>query len=279
MKALLKVEFSRLFRSKWLYISILIGTVLSVWLVILAVQMHNESLELLAKGGPEDAAYYFPSSVFTNFIGIDYSQLPTAILFGIFPVLVTIPFAASFCQDKQSGYIKNVFTRTNKIHYFIAKYITVLTSGVIVALSIFVISLLLTAMFIPAINPECASFTFPVSGSDYLWNEIYRENPYVYLLIYSLIDVVFLGIWATVSLVVSIFVKHKFSALAGAAIIYYGMNYVFEQMRLDNFMPENFLRQYQPIKISLTVMIIEAILILVITLSLFIGVGVRKDVY
>lgn len=279
MIALLKVEFSRLFRNKGLYISLGIGAILSIWLVVLAVKMHNEGMALLAKEGPEAAAYFFPSSIFTIFIGIDYSQLPTAILFAIFPILVIIPFSATFSQDKESGYLRNVFTRANKKDYFFAKYITVFVSGFITVLAIFAISLYLTAMFIPAIYPESASYTFPVTGSTHLWNKIYQQNPYLYLLMYSLIDAVFLGIWATVPLSISIFIKNKFTALVGSTILYYLFNYVLMAINLDYCMPENFLKLSQPTKIVLMVILIEAITIFIITIGIFVGVGVRKNVY
>ena len=279
MTTILRFEFLRLTKSKGLYASLSIGIVLSIWLTMLSVQMHNESMDLLAKAGPEDAAYFFPSSVFTNFIGIDYSQLPTAILFGVFPILVILPFSASFYQDVQSGYVKHVFTRIDKKKYFIAKYITVFFAGFITVMSILVLNFLMVAMFIPAIKPEITAFTFPVCDSNFLWSEIYRETPYIYLLMYSLIDAAFLGIWATVPLTISHFAKHKFSALAGSAVLYYLINYVFLEMHLLSFMPENFLRQYQPIRVDIEVIIIEIILILFINFGVFVGIGAHKDVY
>lgn len=279
MKAMLSFEFSRLFKSKSFYLAIFIGTFLSVWLVILAIKMNNESLYLLAQGGIEDAAYFFPSSVFTNFIGIDYSQLPTAILFGILPIIVAIPFASSFCNDRQSGYVKNVCVRTNKKNYFAAKYIVVLTSGVIVTLSIFLISILFTAMFIPALYPQIASFTFPVCSSYCLWSDVYRSSPYLYLLFYSLIDGMFFGAWSTVALALSIFVKHRFTVVIGSTVLYFSLCFFLELLRLQKWNPELFLRQYQPITSDLWIMVSEVILILAITYGVFMGIGVRKDVY
>lgn len=273
MKELLKFEFLRLFKSKWLYISMLIGIALSVWLVILSVGFHNVEMKMLSIGGAEDATYFFPMSVFTSFIGIEYSTLPTAILFAIFPILVTMPFSASFCEDKESGYLKNIFIRTKKTNYFLAKYITVFTSGVVIVMTIFIFSLVLTMMFIPAIMPEVSSNTFPVSNSNYLWSGVYRQYPYLYLLLYSLLDAVFLGLISTISLAVSTFIKHKFAALAVPMVLYVGINYVFGLLTLGDFMPEQFLRQYQPVIISLHVIIIEAVILLIITAGVFIGIG------
>lgn len=283
MRSILKVEFSRLFRRKELYISIAIGIILCIWLSIVSNNLFQEHLSILSEVGPQGTLFPYLASVFNRFIGIDYFALPTTILFGIFPLITVFPYATTYIEDCNSGYIKNIVVRTSKFHYYISKIIVTMFSAAFVVLSIFFFSIVITTMFIPEIQPQSTSLTFPVTSSDAMWSSIYRTHPYVYLLLYSLLDAFFYACFALLALLFSSFIRYRFIVLIIPTILFYLTTKVLSYIQpwfIDSWkwMPEAYLRQYQITHAKLTPILVEMLILICISLLVFFFVGDKKNV-
>ena len=68
----------------------------------------------------------------------------------LLPIMVVLPYAATYYTDRRTGIIRNYYCRTKKINYLIAKFTAVFTTGGIVAVLPLLVNLLATAMLLPS---------------------------------------------------------------------------------------------------------------------------------
>ncbi len=77
-------------------------------------------------------------TVFSTWIGGDGYSLGASVYFFIFPLLISIPYGWSYCEEKKNGYIGAVVAKAGKTSYFLAKYIAVfLTGGLAMVIPLF----------------------------------------------------------------------------------------------------------------------------------------------
>lgn len=279
MRKLIKMELKRMLDSKALRISILIGVAICIWLLIIELHEVSTLERMVEQYGVEKLGLYYPRSLFNSFIGLEFAYLPSSLLYAILPMLVVIPFSASFYYEKKSGYLKNILLRCNRFKYYAAKYIVVFISGAIVVLSILGFSFLVSAMFFPALPPEIATSSFSPQNEQQLLMELYVTHPMIYTLLYSMIDVVFYALIATIPLTLAIFIQSSVTVLVAPLVIYVTVSYALTALGAIEFSPMNFLRPCQIfVNASGTIILIESVMLLLITGYIFIHIGGRKDV-
>jgi hypothetical protein len=134
-------------------------------------------------------------------------------------------------------------------------------------------------MFFPALSPEVVTNTFTPQSETQMWVNMFYAHPYVYTLLYCLIDMVFYGLVATVALGASTFAKNGFFVLASPMLLYVILHFVFAAFGLEQFSPMFFLRPNQMfINANILIIIAEAAVILCLTLLSFNMLEVKKDV-
>lgn len=279
MRNLLKFELQRIFKSRTIYIAILIGVIISLWLLIIElIEVHNfeQAIELY---GIDKAGLYYPRSLFNSFIGLEYAYLPSTILYTIFPILVSFPYAISFYYDKKSGYLKNIFIICDKRKYYAVKYVSTFLSGAFITFSILMFSLTISAMFFPMLAPELTTYTFSPQTGSQMWTKLYVTHPMIYTLLYILIDTIFYGIIATLPLLFGLIAKNSFTVVCSPILLYTIAHYILNAIDLSQFSPMGFLRPCQIfVNADFAIILFEAFIIFVITSSSFIFIGGRNDV-
>lgn len=280
MKAILKFEFKRLFKSKFLYLSLAIGAILCIWDTILQCIEVNRTNSLINEFGSIGLGLIYPRTVFNSFISLDYYYLPAYILYIIFPLLVTLPYALSYHNDRSSGYIKNILIKIEREKYYLSKYIAVFCSGFFTALTILLFGLLLTSLFFPYLPPVTITNTFsPLRGSE-MFFELFYTHPLVYTLIYILIDSIFMGIFACLALLISIFAQNTLIIFAGSMIIYVAAEYILELFQLTEFSPMAFLVPTQiGCSAKIYIILTEAIIMTLLSVVPFFAKEKNKDVF
>lgn len=272
-----KFEFLRLIKDKKLYISLGIGLLVSILQLISCVCSDIAYEKYVEKSYETIKDFYFPNSVFNTYIGLDSGIYSTVLLY-IFPILAVIPFGCSFFDDKKSGYIKILYTSVERNKYLISKFLIVFLCGFMVTFFVLGSSLFLTSMFFPAINPEPVSMIYGAIGKEYLWNDIYCNNPYLYTILFIIIDAVFMGILNTVSLALSSFVNNKFAAMFGPTLFYIGISYILSCVNFPQWSPINFLSANQFVPCNLINVVVFSVILLVSSFVMFV-VGEKKDVF
>lgn len=271
MKGILKTELKRAFKNKYLLFALLIGCAISLWHTVENVLPIVQYLEGNLKGA-------LPHSVFNKWMGGENYTLQPALYYIIVPLLVTLPFGASFYQDRKSGYLKNIFTRTDKKQYYKAKYIAVFLSGGIAGVVPLLFNFLSTAMFLPLILPQVAAGTFSVYEGG-LFADLFYTNPYAFLAIYMVMNFVFFGLLATIALVAGHTMENYFVVLLTPFLYYILFMFITNFTGNTNYNMQYFLRPSLPVRADLIGVLVEGVVLAVVTLWLFIGKGAKNETF
>lgn len=198
MRQLLKNEYSRLWKNKLFY------AVIGIELLIIVLQFCFEVLrwkEVIAYG-------VYPLGAFEKWIGANWSSLYAWLYFMLLPLLIAIPYGGTFLEDIKTGYVKNIFTRIGKKEYLWSKFIVSFTTGALGLIPL-ILNFMLTASVLPALIPQASTGVYHI-GADYLYAELFYQHPYLYLGIWLLQDILFVGMLAVSSLTVSFFSEYVY---------------------------------------------------------------------
>lgn len=280
MKVALKLELRRLFSSKELYIAILIGLALVVWLFVYEIVEANLFAEQYALYGDKASGYlYYPKTVFNSCIELEYDALPPIILYLLFPIIAAFPYAGAYCKDKKTGYLKNLLTRIDRHDCFMAKYIVSFLSGFLVSGVILLSSLMLTMLVFPMLTPEAVTQNYYVQSGN-MWGELFYTMPILYTLLYILIDMLWCGCMASFALMLSMFTPSPFLAVTGSFIVFEVLDYVLSLFSLSQFSPITFLRPIQTVDgISFGIILTEFIVFMAASFTAFYFLERKKDVF
>jgi hypothetical protein len=129
------------------------------------------------------------------------------------PVIVTLPFAASFIEDKEKFFLRNVLIRESRLYYFIQKYITTgLLGGLAVALPLFLL-LVLNLVIYPKGSVNFFSAVGPFSA-------VFKYSQLAYAVILIINSYIFGFIYANIGLTISFFIQNKVAAIISPFLLY-----------------------------------------------------------
>ena len=264
----IKLELKRAFHNKNMLWALLAGCGISI------AQILVDTVPVLQYLDPSNTQD-FPLTVFEKCLSLIEGSMFPVFYFIIIPIIAAVPYGTILFQDRKQGYIKNVFTRSKKSHYYIAQYVAAFMSAGVVAIVPQILNVLITALLLPSIIPYPGIGYVGIWGGS-MWSDIYYANPYLYLCMYWILDFVFYGLLNTLALSLSWFVKNRFSVLLIPFMGFQALELIMVCNNKLEWMPEAFLRPAQPItNISFWKIIVLAVIILVIAVLSMIY-GIRK---
>lgn len=160
MKALLRIELGKAFRSKLFWVALGIGCFLVVATFVLDYQL---SQQIVSDIFPYlDHKFLDPSvdSCFRFWIVADFNQPSTYLFFMLIPLLAALPYSWSYALESASGYTRQVRTRSSQGSYLASKMIAAALSGAVAVTAPVVFSLVLTACFVPSLLPDAGSVIY-----------------------------------------------------------------------------------------------------------------------
>ncbi|MDR0914062.1 MAG: hypothetical protein LBM65_02705 [Oscillospiraceae bacterium] len=207
MKNILKIELSRGFRNRDFLLSIAIG------LGICIAHIVFESAPELVWQKPSVDKGGIPLSLFGQWIGGMTSTF-SYIFLSLMPLLAAIPYAGSLKRDIKTGYIKNLYTRGKKQDYLFAKFISVFLTGGCAIVIPLIINFCITATLFPAIMPDpIAKGQTGVVDSQSVGIELFYAFPLLYIATYLLVYFFISGIFASIALSSTYFIKYEYVVL------------------------------------------------------------------
>ncbi len=280
MKKALRLELRRLFSSKELYISLAIGLALVVWLFVYEISELVRLAEQYATYGDKVSGYlYYPKTVFNSSIELEYDALPPILLYLLFPIIAAFPYAATYCKDRKTGYLKNLLTRIDRKDCYLSKYIVSFLSGFLVSGVILLASLMLTMLVFPMLTPEPVTQNYYVQSGN-MWGELFYTMPMIYTFLYILIDMLWCGCMASFALLINIFTRSAFLAVTGSFIFFEVIDYVLSLFSLYRFSPITFLRPIQTADgISIGIILSEFMVLMAASFAGFYLWERKKDVF
>ena len=218
MKAIYTNEIKRAFNTIGMKLALLVGCALSIWHVITVIMPISEGQNYELSANAIDDLYV-PISLFSTWMGNELFPIQSYIFYLILPLLAVLPFGSSFFEDIKSGYIINVCTRVEKKIYFKAKYLAVFLSGGVAVAAPLLLNLVLSSMFMPAFIPD--NGTVGTISPTTMAYEVFFTHPLVYVLMFIVIDFIFAGVIATLSLSYTYFTEHRFGVMIVPFVFYF----------------------------------------------------------
>ena len=218
MKAIYTNEIKRAFNTIGMKLALLVGCALSVWHVITVIMPISEGQNYELSANAIDDLYV-PISLFSTWMGNELFPIQSYIFYLILPLLAVLPFGSSFFEDIKSGYIINVCTRVEKKIYFKAKYLAVFLSSGVAVVAPLLLNLVLSSMFMPAFIPD--NGTVGTISPTTMAYEVFFTHPLVYVLMFIVIDFIFAGVIATLSLSYTYFTEHRFGVMIVPFVFYF----------------------------------------------------------
>lgn len=198
----------------------------------------------------------------------------------IIVVLAAIPFAMSFCEDYNNGFIKNLVIREGIKKYSISKAVTCfLGSFIAITLGQVLLMIILSTFMKIGSEQSSAVMLFKTWGS---FKELLFQGKYLaYVLIFNMNFALVASIFSLVGLYSTTYIKNKFFAITSPMIVAFTIYQIATSLnapphfRLKNFMATSY-------EIGPDWMNEGYLILVVITTSLIIGYlfykGVKRNV-
>ena len=286
-KRIFQIECCKAFKNRWFCISLIISGVFAFCGAYIMISNYFFRIDMWKLLMDENGVFIKnphvnAETVFNSWIGGDVGTWSASTFFFLFPMLAVVPYGWSLISELKSGYIKNIFTRMDRRDYLRAKYLAAFLAGGVSVVLPMLMNFLTVACFIPMRMPEASEDMYYGVFGGSLWAEIFYTCPILYVLLYLVLDFVFAGLWATVSLSVAYFVKNKATAIFGPYLFLLFFHFVTSvlfvwDLRVD-VTPINFIRATE-ITYPSNIWIILAELALLVVLDIFVLYrGEVKDV-
>lgn len=208
MRNTLRAELWKATHNKMFFLSLAVGLFLALadsYLSSLTVnELHQSTLEMLERGYGTGGHAGF--SLFVLWMPINGFQITTTYFFLIWPALAAIPYGWSYCQERRSGVIQQIATRSNKRTYFNAKFLAVFISGGLAVMLPILINLLVDALICPYALPILG--IVPVFNGNFL-SALYYTNPWIYAICWCIMEFLFGGAAACLCFVVGSMLKFQ----------------------------------------------------------------------
>lgn len=265
---MIKTEFRRAFRSRTFFVAMVIG------LVIALGQYFQNVLPMVKYLNMDFAKNVYPHSIFNKWLGGEYYTLWPMLFYFILPVLAVLPYGDSFYSDIQTGYIKNICTRVDKREYLRAKLAAVYVSGMVTVMFPLVLNLLLSAVTLPALKPEPSTGFFFLFDQN-MWSGLLLEHPWMYSILYIMLDGIFGGLFACISLAGTLYVSGRFVVTLLPFTVQM-MVYVLA-MTFPKLSPVGFLSPAQPVGANLWIILGEMAVIIIAVIVFYYKKGLKDE--
>ncbi|PAD20156.1 hypothetical protein [Terribacillus saccharophilus] len=137
---MLAVQFQRLLHSKFFYISILIGSIITI-------------LHYIQTGATVGEGSIIPESAYLLWMNSSISEI-TDLFLMLLPILAVMPFSTQLIEDKKTNYHLLMIMRTSKKKYLFTILITSSVAGFLAIVIPIVINFFLFTLTFPAIPPD-----------------------------------------------------------------------------------------------------------------------------
>lgn len=213
MKKMLIIELKKAFFSKSFLAGLFLLTLFSYLSAVYMIENwsgYNPEYiyEAYQKNGEFISNPILPLySFFSAWLGGDTLSLANTMFFFFLPIGAALPYSWSFYTEQKCGYIKNIITRTSRKNYYISKFIAVFCSGAAVVLLPYIFNILLVTAYIPYYETWAGYNLYNSVYFGTMWSDLFFSNPILHMILYVLLNTLYGGIFALLSLSVSCFIK------------------------------------------------------------------------
>lgn len=179
--------------------------------------MYSYVLSQLNVSNPELSTY----SLFTYLLFTRSDQPTTEIFYILFPLAAMLPYSWSLGREKKSGYLQNVYTRTNRLKYLLFKALATFSVSFTAVAIPLLANIIATACVIPAFATDISSVIYTGMDEGRLWSSVFYNVPLIYCFLMVLLSSCFAGLWGTVVQFLGAFVFNPERMITASFIFLY----------------------------------------------------------
>lgn len=289
MYSVLKNEFQKLFRAKSFWLLLLfLTTITSTVAVTRSFDVVNSVGGISPAVPRAENGYYtedndpYAISLYNTWIGsLSGDLFFTTLFYFILPLVSTLPFSFSLLNEMRSGYLRQMSLKKGQRRYYFAKYIVTFSSGFLLAVIPLLINILITACFIPAYAPDPLEQIYSSQYYGRYLACVFYAKPMSFMALFTVLPGIFCGLWANLSMSISLFVNNKFIVVIVPYLFLFFEKVFFDALfsnRINlELSPFYFLRGSSAGNIVIVVAILAALFI--ISLCIVLLRGRNDDVY
>lgn len=273
----LKMECRKALINKYFLITLAVSCmfcILSAWYQITA---YYEMLDHPFSGNPMIQM----NSLYNSWIGGEGTSLGCICFFYLMPLLAAFPYGWSYAAERKSGYVKQLAVRGGRMEYYVSKYIAVFLAGGLVILIPMVMNFLAVAMFIPAVMPDMHFEMYYAVAYGTMWSEYFYTAPLLYDIFYILLNFIFSGLFAVISLACSMVVRSRIAIVLLPyfiiLLLHYSRTFLYYKVYLE-ISPLHFL-QAKCVENNTCwwIVLLEAGVFFLVSLGMVLGVGKKRE--
>lgn len=230
MKRMFMYEFRKATRNRLFIISLIICLVICVYSALYSINSYYREIEnyklIISQSdclvNPMNASF----SLYNRWIGQEWVSVASSLFFLLCPLITTIPYSWSYCFEKKSGYINNIYIRANRRRYVNVKYIVTFVSGALCTLIPVVVNVVIVSAFVPAVKPDIfydIYYNMPVSN---VLSQFFYTAPLFCLLLKVMIISLFSGCYAVMGQATGFIIRNKYVAVLLPFVFMMLFNYV-----------------------------------------------------
>lgn len=151
-----RIELKRAFHSRGMLLSLTIGCLLSLAHVIqyqILPDYLNRGIISLEMNEFSKTRTVAPSAIAGSWLAGNPATWTGFVFFLLLPILAMLPFGVSYFSDRESGYLKNLYTRMSRKQYLRNKFLAAFLSGGTAVAVPLVLNLLCSMIFLPNLLP------------------------------------------------------------------------------------------------------------------------------
>lgn len=226
-RALYGLEIKRALLSPFFLVAVGIGILLATADAVIFELASQRILERqVLYGGVKDCGLT-AVSCFIGWLGASHAAF-ARLFFTLLPLLALFPYSCSRISDKRSGLLVQVALRAGRVEAERAKAVAVFVASGLVAVLPLLWSIFLGSCLEPARTPQMRDLLTLGSGvtTDAFGHSLFYTRPVLFVMLWTCIDFVLMGLWGTTVLAVTRRVDNRILLVVGAYLFQMGLAYL-----------------------------------------------------
>jgi hypothetical protein len=205
----LKMELKKATHNKMFVGTFIVSCFFAVMAALYQIGSYEDLIQssLLQKGAKRE------NTLYNNWMGVRRSSIGAICFFYLLPLLAAFPYGWGYLSEKKNGYVKSLISKCGKKTYYGSKYIATFVAGGVVIFVPLLINFVMVACFIPAYLPNIHYFPYYGIMQGDIWGNLFYSVPLLYVILYTVLDFIFAGLFACMSLACSMFIENRIAVL------------------------------------------------------------------
>lgn len=212
--------------NPWFWVAQSIGCGLALFAACHDKVIFDNTLAYAVEHWNEVDSLYSAASCFAFWMPLRSSELAPGVFLMIWPLLTAIPYAWSWCSERQSGMLAQLFLRAPRQCCVGAKAVACMASGALSVALPFMVNLAVCACFAPASPVWVSDILYIGVSEDAPLSSLFYTLPFVFCIAWTCVASVIAGLWGATVLAVSALLDNYVQSVFASYLVLHIAAYV-----------------------------------------------------